>query len=236
MEGFLRFIANCVAILFAVYLFFGFQSIHNKLSPTADLFGFGKSAMTDMAANTRDLFADRANRVRQISVHRVKQPTQITDIAKYKESNTDYELTGVDLLAIPSLFPVKGKVEISSGFGYRSDPFTGKKAFHNGIDIPLRTGHPVYAAGNGLVVDAGYDRFLGNYVEIKHALGYSSIYGHLSRVAVQENQQVNAGDLIANSGNSGRSTGPHLHYQVNYHGLPVDPVSLKKIMKTALSE
>jgi murein DD-endopeptidase MepM/ murein hydrolase activator NlpD len=130
--------------------------------------------------------------------------------------------------SLPMIYPVPGNVRISSGFGMRTDPFTGRPAFHNGIDLPLRTGTPVRATGNGYCLQTGVDSLLGVYVIINHNDEYESIYGHLSSVNIRAGERVKSGEIIGISGNTGRSTNPHLHYQVNHRGLPVDPVSLKE--------
>jgi murein DD-endopeptidase MepM/ murein hydrolase activator NlpD len=150
-----------------------------------------------------------------------------------KNSNTRYQtLSGEEYYngyySLPMIFPVPGNFRVSSGFGMRRDPFTGQRAFHNGIDIPLRAGTPVRATGNGYCSRTGVDSLLGKYVIINHNDEYESIYGHLSTVKIKAGNKVNSGDIIGTSGNTGRSTNPHLHYQVNHRGKPVDPVKLKE--------
>ncbi len=115
-----------------------------------------------------------------------------------------------------SLFewPVEGDFNISSAFGYRIDPFTKKKAFHKGIDIPLPSGTSIYPAAEGKVCRQGFNSLLGNYIVIDHG-SYESIYGHLSRRSVANGTKVNKNTVIGRSGNTGRSTGPHLHFQIN---------------------
>ena len=128
--------------------------------------------------------------------------------------------------AIPAFYPVKGNFRISSNYGYRRDPFTGQRRFHHGIDIPLRNGTHIYSTADGRVSETGYNNSLGNYIIIKHSDNYKSVYAHLSRIDVRRGQQVQLGQRIGASGNTGRSTGPHLHYQVNHNGRSVDPVNL----------
>lgn len=128
--------------------------------------------------------------------------------------------------AIPAFYPVKGNFRISSNYGYRRDPFTGQRRFHHGIDIPLRNGTHIYSTADGRVSEAGYNNSLGNYIKIIHSDNYKSVYAHLSRIDVRRGQQVQLGQRIGASGNTGRSTGPHLHYQVNHNGRSVDPVNL----------
>jgi murein DD-endopeptidase MepM/ murein hydrolase activator NlpD len=130
--------------------------------------------------------------------------------------------------SLPMIMPVSGNIRISSGFGVRRDPFTGQPAFHNGIDIPVRTGSPVIATGGGYIAETGLDNLLGKYIIINHQDDYQSIYGHLSSIKVDQDQIVKSGEIIGLSGTTGRSTNPHLHYQINYKGRPVDPVKTKK--------
>jgi murein DD-endopeptidase MepM/ murein hydrolase activator NlpD len=146
---------------------------------------------------------------------------------KNPTTNTIAELSPNDISnSLLIRMPVRGHVNISSGFGYRADPISGRRKFHNGIDIKLKTGTSILATGGGVVQQIGYDRFLGNFIIINHQKDYQSIYGHLSSILVHKNQKVTTGQSIGYSGNSGRSTGPHLHYQINHKGKPVDPIEM----------
>ena len=110
----------------------------------------------------------------------------------------------------------------SSPFGYRRHPLTKRWTLHKGIDIAAPAGTSVYAAGAGLVANAGYDPLLGNFVRINHGFGWSSVYGHLSTICVQSGTRILSTQLIGRTGNTGRSTGPHLHFGVYYNQRPVD--------------
>ena len=124
--------------------------------------------------------------------------------------------------ATPSIWPVKGRV--SSRFGPRISPFTGKKAFHAGLDISAPRGEPVLAPAKGKVVTATYDWKMGNFIRINHRYGVETIYGHLSKILVRYGQEVKRGDVLGRVGSTGRySTGPHLHYQVAVNDKVVDP-------------
>ena len=112
---------------------------------------------------------------------------------------------------------------IRSGFGYRSDPFKSRPAFHSGIDFEAKPGQPVFATADGLVEKAGWYYSYGNTVIIKHENGYETLYGHLRRVDVKEGQRVKSGDLIGNAGSTGRSTGTHLHYEIIKNGKKLNP-------------
>ncbi len=112
---------------------------------------------------------------------------------------------------------------VTSPFGSRDDPFLEKLAFHPGVDLRASRGTPVHATGAGTVVHAGPDAGYGNMVEIDHGSGVTSRYGHLSQVLVSVGDRVRTGDVVGESGSTGRSTGPHLHYEVRLDGHPVDP-------------
>lgn len=115
----------------------------------------------------------------------------------------------------------KGK--ITSKYGYRLDPFTWKKSFHSGIDIAAPRGSPVYASRRGLVSYTGWIDGYGKTVIIRHDLNYETIYGHLSRILVKKNSKVNTGSKIGQVGSTGRSTGPHLHFEVRRNGKKYNP-------------
>lgn len=120
--------------------------------------------------------------------------------------------------------PVSEEYEISSGFGYRIDPFRHRKAFHDGIDIPLPEGTPILASLDGIVFKTGKDSSGGKYVKLKHDNGYTTLYVHLSRIIATKGSKVNQGDVIGLSGNTGRSTGPHLHFEVSSNEKPINPL------------
>ena len=125
--------------------------------------------------------------------------------------------------ATPSIWPVKGPV--SSKFGPRISPFTGKRAFHAGVDIVAPRGEKVRAPAKGKVVRASYDTRMGNYIRINHRHGIETTYGHLSKMLVRYGQEVKRGDVLGLVGSTGRfSTGPHLHYQVAVNDKVVDPL------------
>lgn len=126
-----------------------------------------------------------------------------------------------ELADAPSLWPIEGRV--ASGFGVREDPFNGEGAFHTGIDIDAPMGTPVRAAGDGDVADAGMANGYGREIVLDHGHGLSTVYGHLSAIAVLVGQHVTRGQVIGYVGQSGRATGPHLHYEVRVHNVPVNP-------------
>ncbi|MES1971036.1 MAG: M23 family metallopeptidase [Pseudomonadota bacterium] len=127
------------------------------------------------------------------------------------------------VIAIPSAQPVE-HLAFTSNFGIRSDPFRGTAAMHAGVDIPGPTGTPVYATADGIIDRAERAGGYGNMVEINHGKGIQTRYGHLSKILVAPFTRVHRGQLIALMGSTGRSTGPHLHYEVRIDGHAVNPV------------
>lgn len=125
---------------------------------------------------------------------------------------------------VPLRKPIEGRIEITSPFGVRADPFFGRAAMHTGMDLLQPYGGPVYATAAGVVTGAGPDGGYGNMVEISHGNGLSTRYAHLSSIDVALHQQVTIGTLIGHVGSTGRSTGPHLHYETRIDGEAVDPV------------
>ncbi len=123
--------------------------------------------------------------------------------------------------ATPALWPVRGWV--TSHFGNRMSPFSGIEKFHEGIDIASQTGTPIVSPADGVVVKAGFGTGYGNMVEISHGYGFKTLFAHNSRLNVKTGQRIRRGDIIAYVGDSGSSTGPHLHYEVRINGLPVNP-------------
>lgn len=128
--------------------------------------------------------------------------------------------------AIPPIVPDPSRYKMSSPFGYRTDPFTGASRMHTGLDFAMKIGNPVYATGDGVVESVKFEFFgYGNSITIKHGFGYETIYAHLNSVKVIEGMKVKRGDCIGESGKSGRSSGPHLHYEVVYKDRKVNPAN-----------
>lgn len=124
-------------------------------------------------------------------------------------------------LMVPSSLPVQGP--IGSGFGFRSDPFTGRQALHTGLDFPADVGTPIVAAAGGVVIHAANHPQYGQMVEVDHGNGLVTRYAHASRLRVKAGDLVRRGQLIAEVGSTGRSTGPHLHFEVLVQGVQQDP-------------
>ncbi|MTI48593.1 MAG: M23 family metallopeptidase [Firmicutes bacterium] len=147
-----------------------------------------------------------------------KSQTDLNVLIEDVEQRLDY------LEAKPNLEPTKGS--ITSPFGYRKDPFTGGTDFHSGIDIANWYGTKVKAAGSGVVTFAGYNGSYGYVIVVKHGYGYESIYAHNRKLLVKVGDRIKKGQVISEMGSTGRSTGPHLHFEVRYHGDPVNPLTV----------
>ncbi len=152
----------------------------------------------------------------QLQVAASEQETSLQTLIEYFEDKRSL------YASTPSVWPVHGWV--NSPFGNRISPFTGKMQFHEGIDIAAEIGTPVIAPADGVVIRAGLDAGYGNMVELSHGYGLKTLFGHNSRLNVKPGQHVKRGDIIAYSGNTGSSTGPHVHYEVLVNGLPVNPL------------
>lgn len=177
-----------------------------------DLEGFDNSKLIINTTRNLDILT------KQIVVQS-KSLDQIVKLAEEKEKL---------LAAIPAIQPVRNEdlTRIASGYGYRTDPFTKAKKFHYGMDFSAPRGTPIYASGDGTVTRAdnrasGY----GNHIVIDHGYGYESLYGHLYKYNVKRGQKVQRGDLIGFVGSTGRSQGPHLHYEVYKDGERINPMN-----------
>jgi murein DD-endopeptidase MepM/ murein hydrolase activator NlpD len=144
---------------------------------------------------------------------------QNTDVFTLVESRLlESRLTA---LMIPNSAPINGTA--GSGFGFRSDPFTSRTALHTGLDFPAETGTPIHASAGGLVLASAWHPEYGNLLEIDHGNGLTTRYAHCSKVLVTPGTLVKRGQLVAHVGNTGRSTGPHLHFEVLLDGVPQNP-------------
>lgn len=131
----------------------------------------------------------------------------------------------VRLLSTPAIQPILNKdlKQLSSGFGVRVDPIYRTAKMHSGMDFTARVGTPIYATGNGRVQNAGWDQGYGNAILINHGYGYQTKYAHMSRLKARAGQNVKRGEVIGYVGSTGKSTAPHLHYEVHVNGRPVNP-------------
>jgi murein DD-endopeptidase MepM/ murein hydrolase activator NlpD len=144
-------------------------------------------------------------------------------VARLHQARAHVERLTRTLATVPVRKPVEGELDESSGFGVRTDPFLGRPAMHTGIDFRGDSGDPVHATAAGTVVEAGWSGGYGRMVEIDHGSGFSTRYGHLSKINVKVGQSVKIGQVIGEIGSTGRSTGPHLHYETRIDGDAVNP-------------
>jgi murein DD-endopeptidase MepM/ murein hydrolase activator NlpD len=132
-----------------------------------------------------------------------------------------YEAETNKLASTPSIWPARGYM--SSAYGYRDDPITGKRAMHWGIDIVTNVGNPAWATADGRVISCKYDKIGGNTIKVAHLTGVITMYCHLSQFKVKAGQKVKRGQVIGLIGKTGKTTGPHLHYEVRVNGVKKNP-------------
>ena len=174
----------------------------------------------DNALNDLELFlSTRKYKGEKITISSGKKKTVFYMIADGRLNSTERSL----FLNTFFRFPIN-KGQISSYYGSRPHPFTGKLSFHNGIDIAAPVGTDVFASASGKVHGTGYDQVLGNYIIIEHSGGFYSIYGHLSKTLVLLNTDIKTGNVIGKVGNTGYSTGPHLHFEIRKKGESQNPL------------
>lgn len=148
--------------------------------------------------------------------------------SEYSEIILDRLTHIVDLLdRFPLGSPITGK--ITSGFGVRKSPFTRKPAFHKGIDFDLNTGDPIFSTGSGKVIEVDRDGTYGLYVDVQHTPHIVTRYAHLSKIKVKVGQKVSRGTVLGGGGSTGRSTGPHLHYEIRINGKPRNPSAFLRL-------
>lgn len=146
------------------------------------------------------------------------------ELLSYEEIDNVINNDKNKILSYPAIYPVKnGDLNLSSNYGYRLDPFSKKYKFHDGHDFSAPTGTNVYSSANGRVIKSQYLGSFGNYIEVDHGNGYITVYGHLSSRKVRRGEKVLRGQKIGEVGNTGRSTAPHLHYEVRYQKKSMDP-------------
>jgi murein DD-endopeptidase MepM/ murein hydrolase activator NlpD len=139
------------------------------------------------------------------------------------------------LRQLPTGSPIVNQIGLSSNYGTRLDPFTNLLAQHPGVDFSAPTGTPILAAGDGLVLRAEYDSAYGNFIEIAHADQFVSKYAHASKIHVKAGQRIQRGQVIAEVGNTGRSTGPHLHYEISHQGKMINPMQILRTQSIKLA-
>ncbi len=171
-------------------------------------------ASSDIIASTAALLKELLSRIKV----QERSYGEIDDLVKNKQKM---------LASIPAIQPVSNKDlnRIASGFGYRIDPIYKTVKFHAGLDFTAPSGTPIYATGDGVVEEASLsDVGYGNHVVVRHGYGYKTLYGHMLRMKVKSGQTIKRGDVVGWVGSTGKSTGPHCHYEVMKNGEKVDPV------------
>lgn len=162
-----------------------------------------------------ETFKEMHQELTQLQGAASKQETSLQTLIEYFEDKRSL------YASTPADWPVRGWV--TSPFGSRISPITGKMQFHAGMDIAAQIGTPVFAPADGVVIKAGSEASYGDMVELSHGYGLKTLFGHNSRLNVKPGQHVKRGDIIAYVGDTGSSTGPHLHYEVRVNDLPVNP-------------
>jgi len=185
------------------------------------LFGIGGSIPEDL--DTTVPLQERHDSL----IREMHEQTQQLDMARINQESGFSSLLGSleeqrNLLACtPAIRPVDGWV--TSTFGYRESPFTGLREFHKGLDIANRSGTPILATADGIVAYTGRKGLLGKVIVIDHGHGFVTRYGHIKKALKKRGESVKRGEAIALMGNTGRSTGPHVHYEIKLNGVPVNP-------------
>jgi len=168
-----------------------------------------------------ELVKSMTNQLNNLSLRLAFQAKSFVEIANLVKNKEKL------IAAIPSIQPVSNKNlnRIASGFGYRIDPIYKDRRLHAGLDFTAASGTPIYATADGVVRDAGFNTGgYGNRVLINHGFGYETTYSHMYKVKARVGERVKRGEVIGYIGNTGKSTGPHLHYEVHRNGIAVDPI------------
>lgn len=194
--------------------------VSNEVLAQQDQIYNGQKQVNEKIGELAEERADKDYASLVIRIDRAVKETQLKEQSVIELWESLSEQQGL-LSATPNIKPARGW--LTSGFGYRISPFTGKSALHAGLDVAAAPGSPVYAPADGIIVFASYDESYGKIVTIDHGYGITTRFGHLSQIYVQIGQRVSKWDVLAAVGNTGRSTGPHLHYEVRINGTAVNP-------------
>jgi murein DD-endopeptidase MepM/ murein hydrolase activator NlpD len=193
-----------------------------KTGESSGLIGIGGIPENDLDqdipldARHNNLIREMHQQVDQTTLAAKQQVLNFEDLIKHLDKKRNL------LASTPSIRPVDGW--ITSKFGYRKSPFTGKKSFHSGLDISNKSGTKIISTANGKVSYAAPKIHFGNLIIIDHGYGRVTKYGHLKKILVKKGQKVKRGEVIALLGNTGKSTGPHVHYEVRINGAPANPL------------
>jgi murein DD-endopeptidase MepM/ murein hydrolase activator NlpD len=193
-----------------------------KIQDSTSLRGMGGPSPSDIRERLKEgkdekgLIQQMKTDIERLQSEALSREESLSEIEKLLQSKK------VMLIHTPSIWPVLGWV--TSGFGFRTNPFTGLTQMHEGLDISNRVGTPIMAPADGIVLDTGNDFALGRNVTISHGFGMITRYSHLNKILVKNGQKVKRGDKIAEVGMTGKTTGPHLHYEVRVNGIPANPM------------
>lgn len=185
--------------------------------------GTGGADSYNQFANIREsgLIRSVSHRIDKISSRIMIQSTSLEDVLEEAVSNKEFRASKPSINPISSADPFW----ITSSYGYRNDPFTGRRTAHHGLDLAGPYGLDIHVSGDGVVVTAKKGRFgYGKEVVVDHGFGYTTRYAHLQEILVKPGQKLKRGQVLGTLGSSGRSTGPHLHYEVNLNGRPMNPM------------
>jgi len=194
----------------------------DKGQETASFMGMGGPSPSDLREklkaekDDKGLVQQMKTDIDRLKSETMSQEESLSELEKLLQNKKEA------LVHTPSIWPAQGWV--TSGFGFRGNPFTGLTQMHEGIDISNRMESPVIAPADGIISDIGSDWAHGKIVVISHGFGMTTRYSHLEKALVRVGQKVKRGDKIAQLGNSGKTTGPHLHYEVRLNGIPVNPM------------
>jgi murein DD-endopeptidase MepM/ murein hydrolase activator NlpD len=193
-----------------------------KEQDTTPIMGMGGSSSSDIREKLRrenddnGLIQQMRSDIERLKSEAISREESLSELEKLLQNKKE------TLAHTPSIWPAMGWV--TSVFGFRTNPFTGLSQMHEGIDISNRVGTPVITPADGIISDIGNDWIFGKILVISHGFGMTTRYAHLNKVLVRIGQNVKRGDKIAEVGASGRTTGPHLHYEVRLNGVPANPI------------
>ena len=190
-----------------------------ETTSVAGIGGPSPSDIREQLKNERDekgLIQQMRTDVERLQSEAVSREESLSELEKLLQNKKE------KLVHTPSIWPTMGWV--TSGFGFRTDPFTGLTQMHEGLDISNRVGTPVVSPAEGIISDTGNDLIHGKMLVVSHGFGMTTRYAHLSKITVRVGQKVKRGDKVAEVGLTGRTTGPHLHYEVKLNGISANPM------------
>ncbi len=201
-----------------------------SVEPLEKMFKQAGLSPNDMLSSVRKGYSGQGGPLTPLSLSTKGLPSspdesRANEILKQLDNMNLYKIAA---FKTPFAMPIQGSVRYTSGFGVRSDPFNGSSRRHEGQDFAGAYGMPIYATADGTIIHAGWANGYGRLIKIQHSYGIETRYGHLSQIRVQVGQKVSRGDRIGDMGNSGRSTGTHLHYEIRIGGSAINPMTFIK--------